>query len=152
MGYIGINSMFDVIRTVSKKLVLNEKVVDYLYRRINARKPYQLSSQRYVIIDNKNHKYIELAKDKIKELLKNEHNMFVCNIVEYTGYLQHNDETYEDDYYNGQSVLKYSLENFLYEDESDMYEKPYFATHIEEFDFEDIVEEENRKLIRVDYH
>ena len=44
---IGINKVYDVKRYVRRKLVLNDKVVDYLYKRLTTSKQYQ-SSNTYI--------------------------------------------------------------------------------------------------------
>jgi len=45
------------------------------------------------------------------------------------------------------------LEDFLYEDEDRGYpgQKPYFAKHLEEFDFEEIIKEEKPRLVEISY-
>ena len=169
---IGINKVYDVKRYVRRKLVLNDKVVDYLYTRLTTSKQYQSSNNTYqspvkelVFISSNKKGYEPITKERIKALLKYEENMREKMIVQlddepkdfkYPFVVRYHspwNHRYEGDYdeYADEycDIVSYTLEDFLYEDEDrvNLYIEPYFAKHQEQFDFADEIIEED--VIRV---
>lgn len=167
---IGINKVYGVKRYVRRKLVLNDKVVDYLYMRLTSSKQYSANSygspvKEFVFISSNKEGYEPITKEKIKALLQHEENMREKLIVRLDDeprdlknpfavrYHSPQNHRYEGDYDEDadeyHDVVSYTLEDFLYEDEDRVnpYVEPYFAKHQEQFDFEDEVIEED--IIRV---
>ena len=121
---IGINKVYDVKRYVRRKLVLNDKVVDYLYTRLTTSKQnltpdYQSPVKEFVFISSNKQGYEPITKEKIKALLKYEKNMREKMIVQlddepkdlkYPFVVRYHSRWDDaDDYYD---IISYTLEDF----------------------------------------
>lgn len=166
---LGITKVYEIKKRVKKVLILNEKVVDYLYKRLTtAEKGYHCWGEpdtKHLVFLTGYNNYEEITKDKIRELLKDEDNL-EKDIIAELAYTPEYESTpfevehsspydhrypgdYDEDAYDDWKVIKYSLVDFLYEDR--FKRKPYFAKHPEEFDFEDKVEEDSPRFVEERY-
>lgn len=162
---LGITKVYEIEKRVKKVLILNEKVVDYLYKRLTTaeKNSYYLGepNTKHLVFLTGYNNYEEITKDKIRELLKDEDNLekeIIAELAynpEYEGTpfeVEHASPydhrwagDYDEDAYDDWKVIKYSLADFFYEDQFER--EPYFAKHPEEFDFEDKVEEDRPRLV-----
>lgn len=158
---LGIEKVYKVTKKVKSKLILNDKVVDYLFDRIN--------KEGYVYMTSSS-TYKKVTKDLLKDLLKKAEQddrywnlecfAIVADYPEYDGvpfevthaspYDHRWEGDYDEDAYDDWKVEAISLSDLLYEDTWE--EKPVFAKHPDKFDFEaDVVETSKEKLEDTDY-
>ena len=151
---------FEVI--TDKKLIINDKVIDYIYRAIkekekNIENDYDCGL-RYVILTNEwRGKYEEITKESLKKYITkdnidNERQLAIAvlsSCPEYKGCpfdVTHADPydyrwegDYDEDAYNDWEVTKIKVSDFFYNYKSGD-SKPYYASHPEKFDWEDAKE------------
>lgn len=148
----GITKTYEIVKTVSKKLVLNDKVVDYLFNVLTR------NEDRKFVLRKGYNNYSEITKDTLRDLLKGDVEKEV--IVELDEYPEYDDMPftithaspydhrwpgdYDKDAYEDWKVDEYSISDLFYSDKLDfgwsgVNDKPYFAEHPEEFDWEEEV-------------
>jgi len=161
---LGIEKVYKTIKRVRKKLILNDKVVDYLYDKlIEGNYVLMLSTSRYE----------EVTKDLLRQLLNDAtRNVLVLNKEmfavlsddpEYDGvpfevtHASPYDHRWEGDYdeeaYDDWKIDTICLQDLFYDDPWDD-EGPIYAKHPEMFDFEDeeVILEKEEKLDRTFYY
>lgn len=157
MNNLGIEKEYKIIKKVRRKLILNDKVINFLFNK--------LKKQNYVYMTSSS-SYIKITPDLVKELLKKaEHNdnywrlecfAQLANHPEYEGvpfkvthaspYDHRWPGDYDEDAYDDWEIRAISLEDLFFENLWD--NKPVYLEHPEMFDFENeevLVEDE--KLI-----
>jgi len=152
---LGITEEYEIKKIVKKKLIINDKVINYLFKVLTDE-----SGPHYVIMNGYG-KYTEITKDIIKQLLSSERNLsaeVIAEIDEYPEYegvpfvvshaspYDHRWEgDYDEDAYDDWKVVTHTIEDIFYDDTWD--KEPYYAKHPDEFDWEDeVVEEKDPKL------
>lgn len=159
---LGIEKVYRITKKVRRNLILNDKVIDYLFETAKKR--------QYVLMLNSS-SYEEITRDIIKELLEKaqydedywDKDCFaiVDEYPEYEGIpfeVEHASPydhrwpgDYDPDAYEDWKIRAYSLSNLLYEDNWD--HEPVFAKHPEKFDFEDAYDYfENEKFEDTNYY
>ena len=152
----GIEKVYNIVKRVRRKLILNDKVIDYLYDKLSDK------NKRYVLMTGYS-EYKEITKDVIKELLQKAEqdarywnkDIFaeLADYPEYDGvpfevthaspYDHRWPGDYDEDAYDDWKVDACSLSDLFYDDTWNT--EPVFAEHPENFDFEDeevVVEQE----------
>ena len=165
MTNYGIKKVYEIRKIVKKKLILNDKVVDYFFKVLNKDK------NRKFVIRTGYDKYIDITKDEIKKLLAGD--LDKETIVELDEYPEYDDmpfvishaspynhrweNDYDPDAYEDWKVDTWSLSDLFYNDHygfgwGGFADKPYYVEHPDEFDWEDEVEEyTNEKFDHEDY-
>jgi len=159
----GIEKVYNIVKRVRRKLILNDKVIDYLYNKLSDK------NKRYVLMTGYS-EYKEITKDVIKDLLQKAEqdgrywnkDVFaeLADYPEYDGvpfevthaspYDHRWPGDYDEDAYDDWKVDACSLSDLLYDDTWNT--EPVFAEHPENFDFEDEeVEIEQEKLTDTRY-
>ena len=160
MAY-GILKDYQIIKTVKKRLIINDKVIDYLFN--------ELKKRKYVLRNDYN-TYEEITRDDIIVFLKFEdedhfweYERFVIldKDPEYTDMpfeIEHASPydhrwpgDYDPDAYDDWKVNTYCFGDLWYTDRWD--HKPYFSTHKDQFDFEDeeVIIDDEEKCINIRY-
>ena len=144
MYNLGIEKDYKTIKRVRQKLILDDKVVDFLFNK--------LKKHDYVFIVNSN-KYQEITKDFLRDFLKkvdkdDRYLSLECFAIrdddpEYEGvpfevkhaspYDHRWPGDYDPDAYDDWEIEAVSFEDLLYDDTWD--EKPIYAKHPEQFNF-----------------
>jgi hypothetical protein len=154
---LGISKVYKIKKTVNKKLLLNDKLANWLFNRITKDK-----SVHYVLKRGYN-KYEEITLDLIKQLLskaKQDEDILDKEIfAELSDYPEYDDVPfevehaspydhrwpgdYDKDAYDDWKIITYSITDFLYEDQWNR--EPVYLEHPELFDFseeETIIDDE----------
>lgn len=152
----GIEKVYNIVKRVRRKLILNDKVIDYLYNKLSSK------DKRYVLMTGYS-EYKEITKDVIKDLLQKAEqdarywnkDIFaeLADYPEYDGvpfevthaspYDHRWPGDYDEDAYDDWKVDACSLSDLFYDDTWNT--EPIFAEHPENFDFEDeevVIEQE----------
>ena len=164
MYSLGISKTYNIKKTVKRKLILNEKVADYIFKRMNSN-----DYENVVLLTKTGYKRVNL--NLIKELLKKcEENTDILSkelfaelddYPEYEGvpfkvshaspYDHRWEGDYDEDAYDDYKVIKYSLLDFLFE--SSWQNEPVYVQYPNKFDFtEEEVEVEDEELEKTDYY
>lgn len=164
MASLGISKTYNIKKIVKRKLILNEKVANYILKRMNSN-----DYENVVLLTRTG--YMKVNLNLIKELLKKceededllEKDIFaeLDDYSEYEGvpfkvshaspYDHRWPGDYDEDAYDDWKVIKHSLLDFLFEDH--WQNKPVYLNHPEQFDFTDEeVEVEDEELKRTDYY
>lgn len=164
MYSLGIAKTYNIKKIVKRRLILNEKVANYILKRMNSN-----DYENVVLLTRTGYRRIDL--NLIKELLKKceedfdllEKDIFaeLDDYPEYEGvpfkvshaspYDHRWPGDYDEDAYDDWKVDKYSLLDFLYEDH--WQNEPVYLRHPDKFDFTDEeVEVEDEELKRTDWY
>ena len=161
MNTLGIEKTYKIVKKVRRKLLLNDKFINYLLKRLNkGGYVYMTSSSSYEKITP------ELLKVLVKKLEKDDRYLYlecfakVDDDPEYEGipfevthaspYDHRFPGDYDEDAYDDWEIAAVSLTDLLYED--NWQEEPVYVVHPEMFDFaEEEVVVEDEKLERTNY-
>ena len=164
MYKLGITKTYNIKKIVKRRLILNEKVAEYIFKRMNSN-----DYENVVLLTNTG--YMKVSLELIKELLKRcnrsadllEKDIFaeLDDYPEYEGvpfkvshaspYDHRWPGDYDEDAYDDWKVIKYSLLDFLFEDH--WQNEPVYLQHPEQFDFTDEeVEMKDEELEDTDYY
>ena len=158
---LGIEKTYNIKKTVKKELILNDKVINYLFDKIK-----NDNQKRHFVLRVDYDGYKEITKDIIKQLI-DKGNIDKEVIVELDDYPEYDnmpfaithaspynhrwEGDYDEDAYEDWKVDTYSLTDFFYEDP--WQREPYYAEHPEKFDFkEEVVEYSNEELEDTRYY
>ena len=146
----GLEQRYEVVKTVVKKLILNYKVVDFLYEELTKDK-----REPYVYFDNATQKHFPITKELINNIINNNGINKSCLRIleEYPEYedcpykVEHPspyNHRWEGDYdesaYDDYKILTYSLEDILY---GEWFNEPLYIKQKNRFDWtEEVVVEE----------
>lgn len=149
---LGIVEEQTIIKKVKRELVLNDKVVDYLYNTIKSDK-----CNHFVFIkDGYEYSYEEITKEGIKKLMSYKGIMEECIgildenpeyedvpfvVVHANPYNHRHEGDYDVNAYEDWKIETFKLFDFMFEDLKGFGSEPYYYLHQDEFDFILIPEE-----------
>lgn len=153
----GIETTYKLIKKVIKKLIINDKVIDYLFEKIQKRK---------VVVMKSLYSYENITRASLKQLVERaekypnywdkkifailddspEYDDVPFEIRHASPFDHRWPGDYDEDAYDDWKVVRLSLNDLFSLDTSSPYFNPYYAVYPDEFDFEETVINENEQL------